>query len=158
MNDKETLLNLRYVNGVLKQVFIDKDGKEVIKDIEGTPPPKKPTITEFENRFVNTTTIPTNDVGPKTSPLIKKNIAKQYTAAVNNPETMMVFIQQQIDRTIEYHAMLIEILGAPENFTDERARLARESLNKNPALKAYVIKHLKLMGEVWGEVYKKLTD
>jgi len=166
MNDANaTLVNLRYVNGELKAVFHDKQGQEILKDIEGMPnvASHRPSTTEFNSRFVKTDGInktdhiPMQDVGPKTSPLIKKDIAKQYTKAIHDPENMMMFFQKHLDTTIALHAGLIEVFGAPENFTDERAAKARESFSKEPRFKAYVNKNLLLMGEVWSEVYKKLN-
>lgn len=155
---KATLVNLRYINGELKQVFIDEHGKEVIKDIEGMKPQvANDSTTDFEERFVNTTTAPNKDIGPKTSPLIKKNIAKEYTGAVHDHDGTMKFIQRHMDMVIAFHAMLIEILGAPENFDDARAKEVRALLNKNTALKAYVLKHMLILGEVWEDAYKKLT-
>jgi hypothetical protein len=157
---KATLVNLRYIDGELKQVFIDSNGKEVVKDIEGVK--KRETVkessTDFEYRFTKTSTVPVTDVGPKTSPLIKKNIAKEYTHAVHDQDAMMEFIQRHMDMVISFHAMLIEILGAPENFDDERASVVRSQLNKNTALKAYVLKHMQIMGDVWAPAYKKLTN
>jgi hypothetical protein len=155
--DKATLMNLRYVDGVLKQVFIDKDGKETITDIEGVQPPKKSDSSEFNERFAKTETIPSQDVGPKTSPLIKKDIAKEYTHAVQDTNGMLEFIQKHMDTTLALHAMMIEVLGAPENFDHARAEKARTSLNKNLALKAMVLKQLKLLGDVWQDAYDKLT-
>jgi hypothetical protein len=163
---KATLVNLRYVNGELKAVFHDAQGKEILKDIEGMPtatnPP--PSTTEFNGRFIKTDGvsktdhIPMQDVGPKTSPLIKKDIAKQYTHAIHDHGNMMEFIQKHLDTTIALHAGLIEVFGAPENFTDERASKARESLVKEPRFKAYINKNLLLMGDVWADVYKKLNS
>ena len=162
---KATLVNLRYVNGELKAVFHDANGKEILKDIEGMPtmanPP--PSTTEFNQRFTKTDGIsktdhiPMQDVGPKTSPLIKKDIAKQCTNAFHDQKNMMEFFQKHLDTTIALHAGLIEVFGAPENFTDDRAAKAKESLSKEPRFKAYVNKNLLLMGEVWAEVYKKLN-
>ena len=63
--DKATLVNLRYINGELKQVFVDKNGKEIIKDIDGLAPQKKSESAEFNERFNKTDTIPLQDVGPK---------------------------------------------------------------------------------------------
>lgn len=162
---KATLVNLRYINGELKAVFHDANGNEILKDIEGLPakPNPPPSTTEFNNRFtktdgVNKTDhIPMQDVGPKTSPLIKKDIAKEYTNAIHDPENMMKFLQKHLDTTIALHAGLIEVFGAPENFTDDRAAKARESFAKEPRFKAYVNKNLLLMGEVWAGVYKKLN-
>lgn len=155
--DKATLVNLRYINGELKQVFVDKNGKEIIKDIDGLAPQKKSESAEFNERFNKTDTIPLQDVGPKTSPLIKKNIAKEYTHAVQDTNGMLEFIQKHMDITLALHAMMIEVLGAPENFDDERAEKTRAMLNKNFALKAIVLKQLKLLGDVWKDVYDKLT-
>lgn len=155
--DKATLVNLRYINGELKQVFVDKNGKEIIKDIDGFMPQKKSETTEFNARFCKTETTPSQDVGPKTSPLIKKNIAKEYTHALQDKGGMMEFIQRHLDVTLALHAIMIEVLGAPENFDDERAEKTRAMLNKNFALKAIVLKQLKLLGEVWQDVYDKLT-
>lgn len=157
---KATLVNLRYINGELKQVFVDEHGREVIKDIEGLPQQKsRDSTTEFMERFAQdgTNTVPCSDVGPKTSPLIRKSIAKEYSKAIENRDNSMVFIQHHMDMIIAFHAMLIEILGAPENFDDDRASKVRESLNKNTALKAYVLKHMQILGDVWAEAYDKLT-
>ena len=70
---------------------------------------------------------------------------------------MLEFIQKHMDITLALHAMMIEVLGAPENFDDERAEKTRAMLNKNFALKAIVLKQLKLLGDVWKDVYDKLT-
>jgi len=153
-NDKATLSNLRYIDGVLKQVFV-KDGKEIIVDIDGIS--KKSESSEFNKRFSKTETIPSQDVGPKTSPLIKKDIAKEYTHAVHDKDGMMDFIQRHLDTTLALHAMMIEVLGAPENFDDDRAVKTRAMLNKNLALKAIILKQLKLLGDVWKDVHDRLT-
>lgn len=152
--DKETLSNLRFVDGVLKQVFRDSKGNEIIRDIEGAKPPVE--ATPFSERFNSTDTVPHNDAQVKTSVLVKKDIAKTYTTAVHDSDAMMVFIQKHLDTVLEHHAMLIEVFGAPENFDDERAAKAREFFSKNPAFKAYLMKHLALMGEVWAKVLEKL--
>jgi hypothetical protein len=158
MDDKATLVNLRYIDGELKQVFIDSNGKEIIKDIEGVSNCcNKPSTTEFNERFSKTESIPVQDVGPKTSPLIKKSIAKEYTTAMHDANGMVKLMQHNMDMTIQFHSMLIEIFGAPENFDEDRAAKARESLNKETRFKAYINKHLLLMGEVWADVYRKLN-
>ena len=155
MDDKATLVNLRYVDGELKQVFI-QNGKEVIKSIDGLPPAPKQSTTQFEDMFSKTDTIPCKDIGPKTSPLIRKSVAKELTQAVHDKNSMMEFIQRHMDVTISLHAMMIEILGAPENFNDERALIAKNMLNKNSALKAVVMKQLLILGDVWKAAYEKL--
>ena len=157
MDEKATLVGVRWVNGVLKQVKRDASGKETLVDIEGTPLKPERTTTDFEEAFKSTDTIPNDDVGPNTSPLIRKKIAKEYTSALRDSKTMAHFIQQNMEKTLHFHAMLIEIFGAPENFTDEKASQARDSLNKDSRFKAYVLKHLRIMGEVWKPVLDKLT-
>ena len=156
MDDKATLVNLRYVDGELKQVFMDATGKEIIKDIDGLPSTPRQSTTQFEDVFSKTDTIPCKDIGPKTSPLIRKSVAKELTCAVHDKDSMMDFIQRHMDVTISLHAMMIEILGAPENFSDERALIAKNMLNKNSALKAVVMKQLLLLGDVWKQAYDKL--
>jgi hypothetical protein len=158
MDDKATLVNLRYIDGELKQVFIDSKGNEIIKDIEGVSKCcAKSSTTEFDARFSKTDSVPVQDIGPKTSPLIKKVIAKEFTTAMHDMDGMTKLMQHNMDMTIQFHAMLIEIFGAPENFDDERAKKVKESLNKETRFKAYVNKHLLLMGDVWADVYRKIN-
>ena len=156
MDDKATLVNLRYVNGELKQVFHDANGKEIIKDIDGLPSTPRQSTTHFEDAFSKTDTIPCKDIGPKTSPLIRKSVAKELTHAVHDKDSMMEFIQRHMDVTISLHGMMIEVLGAPENFSDERALIAKNMLNKNPMAKAIIMKQLVILGDVWKAAYEKL--